>query len=75
MKDNTEQKIINTAKSLIYHCNLLIEQCNNWLPPPDYDKLRQHKQCDSGMNIWKTLFPTKESKSDNTELKDNNDKP
>ena len=75
MTSKLEQELLDLAKQMQFHCNLLIEQCNNWLPPPDYEKLRQAKQCASGMNTWKVLFPTKESKSDNTELKNNNDKP
>jgi len=51
-----EQEILDLAKRTQFHCDLLVEQCDNWLPPPEYDDYRNHKPQALTMSILDRLF-------------------
>ena len=54
MSNNEKKEIINMAKRTQHYCNLLVGQCNNWLPLSN-DKKHNVKQQSIGMQI-KDLF-------------------
>ena len=48
-------EILNLARRTLFHCDILIEQCNSWLPPPDYGNYHRAPAMSKWSRVWVSI--------------------